>query len=1167
MPVVLCPRLECHRKVTVSDAALGGSVRCPYCSQVFRVAAKVEASPSLSTAAPALATNAPAPTLDDTAPVGPSAGTPAIPSATLTGITPVVPPGQAVPPPSSAEAGQTLTDFARVTPTPPCAPAAATLPPAGATATVALAEPPAAVGLAAEDPLPSRLGRFEVRQRLGEGAFGIVYRAYDPQLDREVALKVAKPHTLNTEQRVKRFLREAKAAGNLRHPNIVPVHDSGRDGEHYYIASVFIAGKSLAAALEEQSDHGLDARRAASIVRRLAEALAYAHQRGVVHRDVKPANVMLDEQGEPLLMDFGLAARSEGEEKLTQEAVAMGTPAYMAPEQALGQATAASDQYSLGCTLYELLTGRTPFAGPPEIQIALHQSQEPPSPRKHVRRVPQDLETICLKTLAKPAAERYRDCQELADDLRRYLEGEPTHARPPGLGERVWKWTKRRPGAAAALVTIMLLLVGLAVGGVRYTADVRQHNIDLQKAYDTVTLAEKDARDQRDDATKSRDRMQVALDRSRRNVFALQLSVVSNLCETDPRLGVQLLEDAARCPEDLRDFTWGLYYHLCQRDRVTFKGQALLQCVAFAPDGRTVASGDEEGRVQLWDPTGTRPPVTIQGHKGPVTAVAFVPDGKALASAGEDTFVKLWSVPDGKALKTLKGHQRPIHALAFSPKTKLLASCSGERNRGGEVFVWDVTRGEAVISEGDAGYIPCIAFSPDDKTLAVGSDPGHVITYDWSEGRDWHHLGKHAFRTFGLAFSPDGKTLASASQDTTIKLWDLTTHKERLTLTGHHGFVTAVAFAPDGKRLASAGQDGTIRLWDPSDGRECTVMGGHRGQITGIAFGPAGQWIASSSLDRTLKLWSTAGVQETAAFPGKIPIYTGTVTPDSKTLVVAGEDGVVRAQDIASGRLRKTFRGHAGRIHAVAASTDGRYIASAGDDATIRLWELSSGKSLQTFKGHDNPVTRVAFLPDAKTVVSASEDGTWRVWEAATGKSLFSVDAEQTRLLALALSPDGRTAATGGEDGTIKLWDLAERRLLGLSGKEADGHKEPVRSLAFSQNGGTLASGCRDGTVKLWNVAQRTLRLTLPGHQDQVYAVAFSRDGLTSKTLATASHDGVVKLWDASSGQVLGTFHCHREGIWCLAFAPDRSVLITAGDAGTIKCWRAAAAPTARPED
>jgi len=341
-------------------------------------------------------------------------------------------------------------------------------------------EPPLLASLVSvEETLPSRIGRFDVRQRLGEGAFGVVYRAYDSQLDREVALKVAKPHMLNTEKRVKRFLREAKAAANLRHPNIVPVFDSGKDGDQYYIAAAFIPGKSLASALEEQpAGQGLEIRRAVEIVRRLAEALAYAHSKGVVHRDVKSANAMLDDQGEPMLLDFGLAVRVEGDEKLTQEATMMGTPSYMAPEQAAGLAEAASDQYSLGCTLYESLTGQTPFSGPPEIQIFLHQTQEPPTPRKFNPKLPRDLETICLKCLAKKPGERYVGCRELADDLRRWLEREPITARSIGRLERLWRWGRRNPALAAAsgLAAVLAVVVTLVSiwSAVRARSDASQ---------------------------------------------------------------------------------------------------------------------------------------------------------------------------------------------------------------------------------------------------------------------------------------------------------------------------------------------------------------------------------------------------------------------------------------------------------------------------------------------------------------------------------------------------------------------------------------------------------------------------------------------------------------------------------------------------------------------
>lgn len=360
---------------------------------------------------------------------------------------------------SASEATWSVSDANATAPLPSPADATFSLPePAhGASLTASLSDDTNPPGDAPSH-LPRRIGRFDIRRLLGEGAFGRVYEAHDPQLDRIVALKVAKPERLTDERRVQRFLREAKASANLRHPNIVPVFDSGRDGPHYYIASAFVPGSTLERRLLEAPP---DARTAAVVVRHLAEALGYAHSRGVVHRDVKPANVLLDETGEPLLADFGLAARESGEERLTQEGGWVGTPAYLAPEQAAGEALPASDQYSLGCVLYELLTGQTPFDGPPELVVFLHSTQPPPAPRQVKKSVPRDLETIALKCLEKSPAKRYADCQALADDLRRWLEGEPITARRLGLVERVGRWVKREPKLAAAVGLVAALLVGI----------------------------------------------------------------------------------------------------------------------------------------------------------------------------------------------------------------------------------------------------------------------------------------------------------------------------------------------------------------------------------------------------------------------------------------------------------------------------------------------------------------------------------------------------------------------------------------------------------------------------------------------------------------------------------------------------------------------------------
>jgi serine/threonine protein kinase len=315
-----------------------------------------------------------------------------------------------------------------------------------------LSRDPVAEAAAAADPVAPallRLGRFEVRRFLGEGAFGRVYEGFDPVLQRVVALKVAKPEQLHTPRRVERFLREARAAAHLLHPHIVPVFDSGSDGPHHYIASAFIPGQSLGDALHTlPPGQTLGARRSAELVRQLAEALAYAHRQGVVHRDVKPANVLLRQpDGDALLTDFGLAVRAE-EERLTLEGQPVGTPAYMAPEQAAGQASATGDQYSLGCVLYELLTGRPPFSGGTALHILwLHQSQPPMAPRSLAAEVPEELEAICLKCLEKEPGQRYADCEELAEDLRRWLEGEPVRSATCGSATSLGRETVGGPTA------------------------------------------------------------------------------------------------------------------------------------------------------------------------------------------------------------------------------------------------------------------------------------------------------------------------------------------------------------------------------------------------------------------------------------------------------------------------------------------------------------------------------------------------------------------------------------------------------------------------------------------------------------------------------------------------------------------------------------------------
>jgi hypothetical protein len=473
-----------------------------------------------------------------------------------------------------------------------------------------------------------------------------------------VALKVAKPEQMSSPERIERFRREARAAATLTHPHIVGVFDSGQDGPQHYIASAFVLGRSLEKVLEEQAGRPLSVREAVDLVRKLAEALAYAHRQGVVHRDVKPSNVLLGQDGEPLLADFGLATRAD-EARLTQGEQALGSPGYMAPEQWRGQAGPASDQYSLGCLLFELLTEHLPFSGGNAGHFMfLHLNEPVPSPRRDRPRLPRDLETICLKCLEKEPARRYPDCQELADDLRRWLEGEPIRARRLGVRERLVRWARREPRLAIAVSVAVLALVGLAV--VLGVSAEWQRELNRKLRFET---AEKD----KEQAAKEL--------QYRTALFANDLKRAQEaLQQRDLVTARRILESQ---PKELRGWEWDYVKALCDRTYRSLIGHtAAVSSVAISPDGQRIITGSEDRTAKVWDAGTGLELLSLTGHTGWVSSVAISADCQRIVTGSGDRTAKVWDANTGRELLSLKGHTSEVRGVAISRDGRRIVSGS-----------------------------------------------------------------------------------------------------------------------------------------------------------------------------------------------------------------------------------------------------------------------------------------------------------------------------------------------------------------------------------------------------------------------------------------------------------------------------------------------------------
>lgn len=964
---------------------------------------------------------------------------------------------------------------------------------------------------ASESPAFPVAARYEVRRELARGGQSIVWVAFDRELGREVAFKMPRPAGDGSagNDSEARFLREARITARLDHPNIVAVHEIGRtDDGRLFCAQRLVEGaehgraRTLGQAMAETTSFG---ERLALLPRLLdvCNAIAFAHEAGVVHRDLKPDNVVLGRLGETVVLDWGLARDLHEEDRAPLQGAAVGqtvdgqvfgTPLYMSPEQAAGhrdQVGRGSDVWSLGVMLYELLAGVTPFTGSSMVAV-IEQVLQAPVPKllERAPQVPRALAAVVTRALERDETRRYPDAKALAADLRAFLAGRTVGAHDYSAVELLRLFVSRnRTATLVGAVSLLVLLVAV----IALARAVKQNRESLAEAF---------------------------VEKGRAAEALLRWEEAS--------VWYAAARDSAR-REDASAGLRVVWPRVRHQSRLLAGHTGAVRALAGSPDGATLYSASADKTVRVWNVATGAVARVFEGHTLSVNALAITPDGALLFSGGEDDVVRSWKTTTGEGL-VLQAMPDAVNGLAVSPDGALLAiGCED-----GSVSLVTLATGQLQHLARHKHPVYAVAFSPDNALIASGAWDGTLEVRRVADGELVASLRGHAGSVLSLSFSPSGALLASAGRDTTVRLWKTQSWEEVRVLTGNNQKTYSVAWSRDESMIASAGADGTSRVW--SGMFHLPFMSGSLGrndELLATTF-LAGGLLATGGRRGLIDLRSL----DSSALLANHSDVTALTELDDGRLALQHNDGFAMVDAELKTVLAITpssapdAPATAYPARGVVLTRSGTLAIGSSDDASIRFFDVKSRALLALFGGHTDQVEGIAISPDDTIAASVARDGRLLVWDLKSLTLRASLPQSKDGLFGVAFSRDGALLATAGYDRRVNVYETRTWKLQ----RVLEGHEHGVRAVRFSPDGTLLASGGWDRSVRVWRVADGALLATMYSHQDQVNALDFSADG---RRLASAGHDGTIRLWDLERFVEVVRFTPDEGRVGALLFSRD----------------------------